>query len=284
MLGNPLDILRLALGQSSPVALVAVTDINGGTLREKGALMAVTEAHVFGYISAGCVDGDIIYQARQALTDNQPRHLVYGEGSPFKDIALPCGGTIKVSIFPTPDTASMMQVLKATEQRQPARFRLGDFDHIYNPKISLRIVGRGAPFRALADIARASGFLIHGQSPDDDIDPAIFDRFEHLKDPSQVPECHTDPWSAVVFLFHDHDWEPALLQQALAGESFYIGAMGSVRTHALRLATLKKMGAENIDRIRGPIGLIPAMRDANRLALSILAEIIAAVQQQGRLS
>ncbi len=246
--------------------------------------MAVTDDDVFGYISAGCVDGDIIFQAREALRDGQVRHLVYGEGSSFRDIILPCGGTVKVSIFPNPDEVVISEVLKSVEQRQVGTLTLPGFSHAYAPKLSLRVVGRGAPFQAMAELACSSGFEVHGQSPDVDLNKDDFARFDHLKDPSQTFPCHSDPWSAVVFLFHDHDWEPVLMEQALQGESFYIGAMGSERTHALRLATLKDMGIKNLDRVRGPIGLIPAMRDANRLAISILAEIIDAAQKQGRLS
>lgn len=246
--------------------------------------MAVTETEIYGYISAGCVDGDIAYQAREALRDKNIRHLVYGEGSPFKDITLPCGGTIKVSIFPEPDHKTLSKVIATTDNRQAATLDLSGFSHRYSPGLNIRIVGRGAPFTALARLANASGFSVHGQSPDRELNREFFERFDHLKDPSQTPDCFMDPWTAVVFLFHDHEWEPILIKQALEGESFYIGAMGSERTHALRLDTLREMGVTGLERIRGPIGLIPAMRDADRLAVSVLAEIIASAQEYGRLS
>ena len=246
--------------------------------------MAVTETNAFGYISAGCVDGDIIYQARESLKNKRSLDLVYGEGSPFKDIALPCGGTIHISIIPEPDRANLAQAVAQSKNRQIAALKLDNHKLEYAPKISLRIVGRGAPFEALAQQARMSGFLLHGQSPDPALNLEFLDRFDHLKDPGQTHNCHTDPWSAVVFLFHDHEWEPALLRQALDGEHFYIGAMGSARTHKLRLETLETMGVTGTARIKGPIGLIPAMRDANRLAISILADIIDTAQKAGRLS
>ncbi len=284
MHSNPLDIIGQILDLDEPVALIAVTEINGGTLRAKGALMAVTASDVYGYISAGCVDGDIAFQAREALNIGEVRSLIYGEGSPFKDIALPCGGTIKVSIFPNPDRAVLTEVMEKTQSRRSATLQLPEFTHVYSPKLCLRIVGRGAPFQALTKLALTAGFIVHGQSPDAELNQSGFYRFDHLKDPSDTPASFTDPWTAVVFLFHDHDWEPVLLRQALAGEHFYIGAMGSDRTHKLRLETLNEMGVTGTDRIRGPIGLIPALRDANRLAVSVLAEIIATAQDAGRLS
>jgi xanthine dehydrogenase accessory factor len=77
-------------------------------------------------------------------------------------------------------------------------------------------------------------------------------------------------------LFHDHDWEPGILKAALAGDAFYIGALGSRRTHANRLDTLRKLGvsAADLDRITGPIGLVPSMRNATMLAISTMAEIV----------
>jgi len=261
LLSHPLDILRRVSETPDAVALIAVTDINGGTLRSKGALMAVTPDRSFGYISAGCVDGDIAFQARESLKDGQIRHLTYGEGSEL-----------------------MASIVQAAKARNPAQLNLPGFEHSYAPRLTLRVAGRGAPFSAMARLAHAAGFEVHGQSPDADLKDDCFFRFDHLKDPGQIHDCFSDPWSAVIFLFHDHDWEPALLTQALDGESFYIGAMGSQRTHAIRLERLRQNGVANLERIKGPVGLIPAMRDADKLAVSILAEIIDTAQSKGLLS
>ena len=246
--------------------------------------MAVSPENAYGYISAGCVDGDIIFQARQALTDGKDRKLIYGEGSPFKDIALPCGGTIHVRIIPEPNQQEISAAAETLGNRQKAILILDDDQFAFSPKLRLRIVGRSAPFSALASVAHQSGIEVIGQSPDQSLNQDSFARFDHLTHPDQIPPTADDPWTAVIFLFHDHDWEPALLEQALQGESFYIGAMGSEQTHAARVETLKAMGASNTDRIRGPIGLIPAMRNANMLAISILAEIVDEARKSGRLS
>ena len=66
--------------------------------------MAVrADGEVAGYISNGCVDADIIFQAKAAMKDGQIRRLKYGEGSPFKDIQLPCGGSIDLLVIAAPD-------------------------------------------------------------------------------------------------------------------------------------------------------------------------------------
>ena len=280
---HPKNVLNFISQSAQETALVIVTGISGGTLRSEGSLMAVTPDTACGYISAGCVDGDIIFQARGALEDGEIRDLVYGEGSPFKDIALPCGGTIRIKIIPHPNAAAITKTVQALENRQKASLEIDGNTYHFEPGLRLRIVGRSAPFSALARLAKAGGFEIIGQSPDQDLNQPDFIRFDHLTHPGSLPDITDDPWTAVVFLFHDHDWEPALLAQALSGESFYIGAMGSDKTHAARIETLNAMNVTNTERIRGPIGLIPAMRDANMLAVSILAEIIDTARQEGRL-
>ena len=277
---HAVDVLRFAVKTEEPCALVCVTDIYGGSMRAKGALMAVTPTKTVGYISNGCVDGDIVFQARETQT---PLFLVYGEGSPFKDITLPCGGSIKVLVHPKPDQNHLSQVLRQLEARKEAVLSLGDWTGHYKPKLRVRIAGRGAAMNALARQSLQSGFEVHLQSPDTGM--MGYDHVDHLTDPSAPPHVTDDPWTALVLMFHDHAWEGTLLEQALLGEAFYIGAMGSDRTHTDRKAMLSERGISpnDIARIHGPIGIIPTMRDANLLALSTLAEIVQSAQDKGRL-
>lgn len=268
---NAEDILRYCVGQTN-VALVVLTGVTGGTLRARGAMMAVTETSSAGYISSGCVDADIIARARSG----QAGVFIYGEGSSYRDITLPCGGRLEMSIFQNPDKHKLEAARAELEFRRETELKLGDKALRLNPRLKLRIAGRGAACLALAELAKNSGFEVHVQSPEAD----LMSRVEHLTDPDLPPEISDDNRTAMVCLFHDHDWEAALLQQALDGAAFYIGAMGSERTHEKRCATLRERGVAQgkIDRIKGPIGLIPAQRDARLLAISILGEIIQTAQ------
>lgn len=284
---HPSDVLRFAYEAEGSCALVCVTNIHGGAMRAKGALMAVRQSgEVAGYISNGCVDADIIFQAKAAIEDGQRRRLKYGEGSTFKDIQLPCGGSIDLLVVPRPDKEMIGAAVVKFATRQSAKLTLDDFEWTYAPKLRLRIAGRGEVVRTLVSQAIQSGFEVHLQSPEADLhnDLAVT-KFDHLTNPATPPAQQDDPWSAVILMFHDHDWEVALLTQALASEAFYIGAMGSERTHKLRCEALTEAGvsAPDITRIKGPIGLIPSMRDANLLALSTLAEIVKTAQDKGRL-
>jgi xanthine dehydrogenase accessory factor len=98
---------------------------------------------------------------------------------------------------------------------------------------------------------------------------------------TSLPDVRSDPWTAIVFLFHDHDWEEALLPQALRLPALYFGAVGSKRTHHARLAMLQAAGVPEpfYRALRGPVGLIPATRDPATLALSILAEVVQEYQR-----
>lgn len=287
---HPADILgfiaREQAGGNS-CALITVTDIYGGTLRAKGALMAVaSDGKTAGYISNGCVDADIISQAQQALKTNQTRTLVYGENSPFKDIQLPCGGRIDIRITPAPDQALMIQSAQALAERKSIQLN----GITYPPKLRIRIIGRGALVRSLTTQSVQSGFTVHIQSPDMELGSLAQMHecitYEMLTTPDTPPPCNDDDeWTAMVLMFHDHAWEGEILKQALSGSAFYYGALGSAHTHASRCETLKNLGvtSENIAKIRGPLGLIPGMRNANLLAISALAEIVKTAQEKGRL-
>lgn len=289
---HPVDVLRCAnrlSGQGKRFAVVVTSSVTGGTMRAQGTLMCVPETgDVAGYISNGCVDADIIYQARETIKDGNARRLTYGEGSPFKDIALPCGGRIDLWIVPNLSAGIITNAVATLGRRESMAldFGVGGFSFTYAPKLRLRIAGKGESVKALASQALGSGFEVIVQSPESDIVSDMkIQNFDHLVDPDMPPQTPDDPWTAIVMMFHDHDWEPRLLEQALDGPAFYIGAMGSVRTHAVRCKTLlaRERSQADIDRIRGPIGLIPSMRDANLLALSALGEIVKTAQELGRL-
>lgn len=269
---NAEDVLRALLTQSN-TALVVLTAVSGGTLRAVGAMMCVTPREVFGYISNGCVDADVIARARAGQSGN----FVYGEGSPYRDILLPCGGRLEIVVLQDVEREAVKAALTDLEARRPVELVLGENSISLAPRLKLRVAGRGAACLALAELGELSGFEVFIQSPDAMLTAST----QHLTDPSRPPAVQDDSRTAIVCLFHDHDWEAALLRQALDGPAFYIGAMGSQRTHAIRCETLLNLGvsSESIDRIHAPIGLIDSQRDARLLAVSILAEIMQSAQK-----
>lgn len=305
---HPLDIFAFidaCAERGERCALATIVEIVGRTSRNLGAQMAVSESgRSIGYVSSGCVDADLITHAQASIAEGAPRRVRYGEGSPYIDVKLPCGGGLEILIAPDPDPGAVRAVMRRLSERRPAAlsidetgavsalheapresgWRSGAFAIAYEPRLSLIAAGRGRELVSLAAIARSAGFEVSCYSPDADslqLCAELGCRTCHLTSPDNVPPFHDDPWTAVVLLFHDHEWEPALLERALAGEALYIGALGSRKTHEVRLDALRARGAAETDlaRIKGPIGLVPAMRNAPMLAISTLAEI---VEQFGR--
>ncbi|WP_084542003.1 XdhC family protein [Halomonas cupida] len=289
----------LAWRKAGAVALVVVTATEGGAVRAPGALMAVsTTGESCGYVSGGCIDTDVAHHARQALRSGRFECLRYGNGSSFIDLPLPCGGAIEVCVLPDAEAGVLRACHDRLAARQPVTLTLlpsGDLGlgHMavtnalsfqYTPRLRLRIAGRGADSLALARLAMASDIETELQLCDSVETQSAqrlgVDQITQLTVPSTLPAMGDDPWTAFLLAFHDVGWEEPLLAQALTGPAFYIGAVGSKTTHARRCETLRASGiAESqIGRIRGPVGLIPSMREASMLAVSILAEIVEAYQ------
>ncbi|MEL7488206.1 MAG: XdhC family protein, partial [Pseudomonadota bacterium] len=248
-------------------------------------------------LSGGCIDADVASQARAALEDGAGRRLRYGAGSPFFDIKLPCGGAIDVVITPSPEATMLAQIVKTLDARASVNLDLAAdgalavaptaasrnadiLRFFYEPKLRLRLAGRGADLFAMARIADAAGVAARVQSPDQEclVDLAHISgcRTDRLLNPQQIPSNDDDPWTAFILLFHDPEWETEILRDALAGDAFYVGAVGSRATHERRKERLAAAGCgeDAIARIHAPVGLVPSMRDASTVAISAFAEII----------
>ena len=81
--------------------------------------------------------------------------------------------------------------------------------------------------------------------------------------------------TALVLLTHDPKLDDPALERALRSGAFYIGALGSTRTHAKRVARLQEAGFSEaeIARIHGPVGLDIGAASPSEIAVSILAEM-----------
>lgn len=282
---DPLDILRYASSsfkEGVPVALVTLVDIRGGAARPLGAQMAVRIDGLYcGFVSGGCTEAAVAAEAVDALYAGHDRFLQLGEGSPFIDIVLPCGGGIRLSIHviraiePIDDVLAQLalrreagllykpgaEAIACTRSGQAGWIAEG-FSRMYRPPTRLLISGNALEADALADVARAVGYDI-------DLVGRSYDRLLWNASP--------DKYSAVALLNHDLDAELPALEAALKSSAFYIGALGSRRTHDRRKQALKSLGYEDaeIARIKAPIGIFDKARDAASLAVSVIADIAA---------
>ncbi len=275
-------------GQGS--ALVTLVGITGGTARSIGAQMAVRgDARYCGYVSGGCTEAVIATEAADAIVGGCDRLLRLGEGSPFFDIALPCGGGITLAIHVIRDSMILRTTLLRLARRKraglaydPAAETLiadfsgssgwhdGVFIRSYRPKTRLLLSGGAIELDIVSRLAIASGFELSAANTDTPF-PAGLDSI--------------DRDTAVAILHHDLDREIPILKAALDARPFYLGALGSQRTHARRSEALRRLGYTDADisRIKAPIGIFPKARDSSSLALSVLAEIALARSVDGGL-
>ncbi len=154
------------------------------------------------------------------------------------------------------------------------------FLHVHNPPLRLVVVGAVHIAQALAPLAVQIGLAVTIVDPRGAF--ATAERFPGVAISTDWPDealdgLVLDSRTAVVTLTHDPKLDDPALDRALQSDSFYIGALGSRRTHAARLQRLAALGHDPhaLARIRGPIGLELGAVSAPEIALSILAEFVA---------
>ncbi|KUR75122.1 XdhC family protein [Novosphingobium sp. FSW06-99] len=275
---RPVDALRLidrGAREGVDGVLITLVAIEGTSSRAIGTQMAVlADGRQIGSFSGGCAERAIVAEAAEVLAEGRPRTVRYGVGSPYIDVRLPCGGGIDLLFTPRPDARLVAEALARLDRREPARLTLGTHEQRYAPALRLVALGHGEDLLALVRLARAYGVDVAGYAPLPDAAPD--QGVAPLLTPSRLPDFVSDAWTAIVFVFHDRDWEEFLLPQALERPAFYHGAVGSRRTHFTRLERLRAMDVPQarIEALRGSIGLIPGTRNPATLALSILAELV----------
>lgn len=297
----PMDALAAA---GAPSVLAIITETQGPSYRSIGSVMAfLPDDGRVGSLSSGCIESDLAIHARTALEEGQPKTVRYGEGSPYIDIQLPCGGGLEILLVPQPDRSVLKHLIDTLANRRPGYLcvdletgALESVDTIelsaarqrlvvrYEPELRFFIFGKGPEANTFAELSHAIGYQSLLLSPDSDTlqnagtSLCPTEKLRESRIPSSV---QLDAWSAVILFFHDHDWEPPIIAQALNSDAFYIGAQGSLRARDSRLAELMAMGidASKLDRVRGPIGLVPSARDPRTLAVSVMAEVLAAAKQ-----
>ncbi|WP_262031038.1 XdhC family protein [Microvirga sp. Mcv34] len=101
-----------------------------------------------------------------------------------------------------------------------------------------------------------------------------------------LPDLGIDRYTALVALTHDPKIDDPALTAALRSDSFYIGALGSRKTHERRVQRLTESGFTEADiaRIHAPIGLDIGAVSPAEIALSIMAEIVASLRKERRRS
>ncbi|AAV95885.1 XdhC/CoxI family protein [Ruegeria pomeroyi DSS-3] len=303
--------------QGLGAALATVVETWGSAPRRVGAQLVIGgDGRIEGSVSGGCVEGAVIVEALEALEEGQARLLEFGvsDEDAFA-VGLACGGTIRVLVEPVGQVLSevmLAELVAARASRQalayvvdtargtralvrdayPERMRMdrSGFDEdgrtfvaVHNPPLRLIVVGAVHIAQALVPMARIAGY-----------DPVVIDPREAFASDARFPgetilhdwpdeavaKLGLDARTALVLLTHDPKLDDPALEAALAADVFYIGALGSTRTHAKRVARMQEAGftEAQIGRIHGPVGLDIGAAGPAEIAVAILAQMTAVLR------
>lgn len=292
------------------VALAVVISTWGSAPRAAGSYMAVADDGGFaGSVSGGCVESAVIAEAVDLADDAPPALLSFGvEDETAWNVGLPCGGTIKVAVFRLRQ-ALLDEIVSCLGRRVPSALVLdlasgdqfvavgddaidgilphdGVLVRVHEPAWTMIIGGAVHISQVLAGIAGAAGFSVTV------IDPrrafAMPERFPGVSlicgEPDEVmADISLDRRTAVVSLTHVPRLDDAVLKAAVASPAFYIGALGSTRTHTKRCERLAELGVgeDRLGRISAPVGIDIGAKTPAEIAVSIIAEVIAVRRAQG---
>ena len=156
---------------------------------------------------------------------------------------------------------------------------------VYVPAAQLVAIGAVHISQALAPIAKLLGYDVTIVDPRTAF--ATPERFPDVKVIAEwpdvaLPPLNVDHYTAFVALTHDPKIDDPALLHALARDCFYIGALGSRKTHARRLERLKQQGVSDADltRIHAPIGLDIGAVSPAEIAVAIMAQITERLRQE----
>lgn len=212
----------------------------------------------------------------EARSRRQPLMVVtrLGDGAQCLLDATSCTGELQLA--PQQLEQARALLLSGRSASLPGTDQL--FARAYVPSPRLLIIGAVHIAQALAPMATAAGFEVVV------IDPrgafASAERFPGVQLSDEWPDealgrLGLDAETALVALSHDPKLDDPALELALPSTLFYIGALGSRRTHEKRLERLRAAGlGELTGRIHSPIGLDLGGRSPAEIAVSILAEVI----------
>lgn len=284
------------------VALATVVRTWGSAPRRAGSHLIVRGDGLFeGSVSGGCVEGEVVVEAQDALARGESRLLEFGvEDAVAWRVGLGCGGRVAILVEPLAPGHFDPALLDHVEaERTAGRPGIVTHDLTGGPAVAGehpgadRFVARHDPPRRLAIIgavhiaqtlAPAARLLGHAVTI---IDPreafATTERFAGEALDTRWPdealaEWRPDAASAVVALTHDPKLDDPALAAALRSQAYYIAALGSRANARRRLERLAAMGfgPEQLARVRGPAGLPIGAEGPAEIALSIAAEMVAA--------
>lgn len=299
----------LAAGHRTLLATVARTW--GSSPRPVGSMMALrSDGRVVGSVSGGCIEDDLIHRYTSAyggpgMPGGLPLVVRYGvSADEAHRFGLPCGGTLELVLEFAPSLPHLEQLLAGLDGGNLVRRELDlgsgkasltatstpelfNFDgrHMLStlgPGYRLLLIGAGALAEYLATMALFNGFSVSLCDPRPEHTAGWnVAGVNHLAGmPDDVVRAFApDLRSAIVAVSHDPKLDDLALLEALHSPAFYIGAIGSRRNSQLRRERLIEHFGESeasLQRLHGPIGIYIGSKTPAEIAVSVMAEILAA--------
>jgi xanthine dehydrogenase accessory factor len=153
------------------------------------------------------------------------------------------------------------------------------------PPARILVIGAVHITQALAPMARVAGFDMTIVDPRTAF--ATPERFPDVKliadwPQNVIPALGLDRYTAMACFTHDPKIDDPALEAALRADCFYVGALGSRKTHGKRVERLKEQGFsdEQIARIRAPVGIDIGAVSPAEIAISVLAEIVLSLRKK----
>jgi xanthine dehydrogenase accessory factor len=309
-----LMVLRTArdwLAAGERVLLATVARTWGSSPRPTGSMMALrNDGRVVGSVSGGCIEDDLIQRYTTAhggsgLKDSVPEVVRYGvSADEAHRFGLPCGGTLELILEFNPSWQVLDELLVQLDAGQLVRRCLAldsgrvtllatatpeqfSFDgqrmlNTLGPGYRLLMIGAGALAEYLATMALFNGFKVAVCDPRAEyIDTWAVNGVERIigMPDDVVRDFAVDLRTCIVALSHDPRLDDLALLEALHSPAFYIGAIGSRRNSQLRRERLIEHFGEtqaSLERLHGPIGIYIGSKTPAEIAVSVMAEILAA--------
>ncbi|MGC6484652.1 MAG: XdhC family protein [Candidatus Puniceispirillales bacterium] len=297
------------------VALALVIRTWGSSPRQNGSLMAIRDdGQIAGSVSGGCVETAVIDTGLRLIREGGAERLDFGVADETAwRVGLSCGGQIGVWVCPVSamedgllaeaasrissrqtvaidcDLTAGRMTLAAEDDAAGANTLAEDgafFRLEIRAKPRLLIIGGVHISQHLAPMAMDTGFSVTVIDPRTTF--ANAERFPGVDLISDWPQdamasIGLDAETALVTLTHDPKIDDAALKIALPQPLFHIACLGSRRTHAARQERLREAGFSDaeISRIKGPAGLDIGAETPAEIAVSVLAELVAAWRGKG---
>jgi xanthine dehydrogenase accessory factor len=287
------------------VWLVTVIETWGSAPRPPGALLSLRgDGLVVGSVSGGCVEDDLIDKVKAKLVSwKKPELFTYGvTNEEATRWGLPCGGTLQLVMEPVSEQSRIPELLDKIGKQQLVKRRVEmdsgratlepgrwqdvlEFDGrvlstVHGPRWRLVLIGAGQLTRYLAEMARMLDYHVVVIDPREEYaagwDLGAVPINRGMPD-DVVRELELDGHSALVALTHDPKLDDLALMEALKSAAFYVGAIGSKKNNDARRERLREfdLSADEIARLRGPVGLYIGSKTPPEIAVAILAEMTA---------